>query len=85
MAATVGAVVTAAAALSGAGICAAPVLDPDLPAGPTDQVCYHLVRTLSERVGLATAALTAIIALTFVGLSRLAAARELPHQTPDQA
>ena len=84
VAVTVGAVVTAAAAVSGAGICAAPALDPDIPAGPGDQVCYHLVRTLSERVGLATAALTAIIALTFIGLSRLAAVGERGRQSPDR-
>ena len=83
VAATVGAMVTAAAAVSGAGICAAPSLDPDIPAGPGDQVCYHLVRTLSERVGLATAALTAIIALTFIGLSRLSASGERRRETPD--
>lgn len=84
VAVTVGAVVTAAAAVSGAGICAAPSIDLDLPAGPGDQVCYHLVRTLSERVGLATAALTAIIALTFIGLSRLAAAGERGRESPDR-
>ena len=84
MAVTVGAMVTAAAAVSGAGICAAPAIDPDIPAGPGDQVCYHLVRTLSERVGLATAALTAIIALTFIGLSRLATTGDRRPETPDR-
>jgi hypothetical protein len=80
---TVGAVVTAAAALSGVGVCGAPVLDPDLPAGPPDDVCVHLVRTLAERVGLATAALTVIITLTFIGLSRLADERR--SEVPDRA
>jgi hypothetical protein len=39
--------------------------------GPADMVCYHLVRTLAERVGIATGLMTAILALTVVGLSRL--------------
>jgi len=83
IAAIVGAVVTAAAAVSGAGICGAPAIDPDIPAVPGDQICYQLVRTLAERVGLATAALTVIIALTFIGLSRLAAG-ERRRETPDR-
>jgi len=83
VAVTVGAVVTAAAAVSGAGVCAVPATDPDIPAALGDQVCYHLVRTLAERVGLATAALTAIIALTFIGLSRLAAG-ERRRETADR-
>lgn len=68
---TVGAVVAAAAAVSGAGTCAAPNVDPVVSSGPADMVCYHLVRTLAERVGIATGVVTAILALTVVGLSRL--------------
>ena len=68
---TVGAVVTAAAALSGAGPCAGPALDPALPVPPADDVCYHLVRSMAERAGLLTAVLTAIVVLTVVGLSRV--------------
>jgi hypothetical protein len=83
MAVTVGAVVTAAAALSAAGVCASPSVDPGIPAGPADQVCYHLVVTLSERVGLLTAAFTAIITLTFIGLSRISAGQGRPEM-PDR-
>ena len=76
LAVTVGAVVTAVAAVAGAGICSAPVLDPNLPAAPPDSVCFSLVRILAERVGLAAAATTAIIVLTMIGLSRLAVGPE---------
>ena len=68
---TVGAVVAAAAAFSGAGSCGGGSVDPAFPAGPGDTVCYHLVRTLAERVGIATGFVTAILALTVAGLSRL--------------
>lgn len=71
MAVTVGAVVAAAAAVSGAGTCAAPSVDPVISSGPVDVVCYHLVRTLAERVGIATGLVTAVLTLTVVGLSRL--------------
>jgi hypothetical protein len=71
LAVTVGAVVAAAAAVSGAGICAAPSVDPVLSSGAADTVCLHLVRTLAERVGIAAAGVTAILTLTVVGLSRL--------------
>jgi len=50
--------------------------------GPADVVCYHLVRTLAERVGIATALVTAILALTVVGLSRLVT-EEARSGTPD--
>jgi hypothetical protein len=73
LAVTAGAVVAAAAAVSGAGMCAAPSVDPVISSGAADNVCYHLVRTLAERVGIATALVTAILALTVVGLSRLVA------------
>jgi hypothetical protein len=83
LAVTVGAVVAAAAAVSGAGICAAPTVDPVVSSGPADMVCYHLVRTLAERVGIATGLVTAILALTVVGLSRLVAEQARPG-TPDR-
>jgi hypothetical protein len=71
LAVTVGAAVTAAAAFFGAGGCG----NGDLDAGvrtPVDSVCYDLVRTLAEHTGLVAAAATAVLFLTFVGLSRLA-------------
>jgi hypothetical protein len=71
VAVTVGAVVTAAAVLSGTGPCAGPALDPALPVPPVDDVCYHLVRSMAERAGLLSAVLTAIVVLTVVGLSRV--------------
>jgi hypothetical protein len=80
----VGAVVTAAAAVSGAGICAAPSVDPVTSSGPADTVCFTLVRTLAERVGIATAAVTAILALTVVGLSRLVTGEARSHH-PERA
>jgi hypothetical protein len=67
---TVGALVTAAAAVTGAGLCSTPDVGSEL-GPPPDIVCYQLVRTLSERVGVATALITAVMALTVVGLSRL--------------
>jgi hypothetical protein len=84
LAVTAGAVVAAAAAVSGAGTCAAPSADPVISSGAADTVCYHLVRTLAERVGIAAAAVTAILALTVVGLSRLVteqARSQLPDRT----
>ncbi len=70
LAITVGGVVAAAAAVSGAGMCSTPLVDPERPS-PPDAVCYQLVRTLAERVGLVAAVATAIMALTVIGLSRL--------------
>lgn len=64
LAVTVGAVVAAGAAVTGAGGCSAPT-------GAPDVVCFHLVRTLAGRVGIATGLVTAILTLTVVGLSRL--------------
>jgi hypothetical protein len=37
-------------------------------------VCFDLVRTLSERIGVATAVVTVIMVLTMVGLARLGGA-----------
>jgi hypothetical protein len=71
IAVTVGAVVTAAAAFSSAGACAGTAGDPVLPPGPADDVCYHLVRSMAERTGVMAAAVTAILVLTMVGLSRM--------------
>lgn len=82
LAVTVGAVVAAAAAVSGAGTCSAPSADPAISSGPADVVCYHLVRTLAERVGIATGLVTAILALTVLGLSRLVA-EQARSGTPD--
>ena len=67
---TVAAVVAAAAAVAAAGLCSAPDIGSET-GPPPDIVCYQLVRTLSERMGLATALITAVMALTVVGLSRL--------------
>ena len=75
LAVTVGAVVAGAAAVSGAGSCAPSA--GTVSGGAADVVCYHLVRTLAERVGIATAVVTAILALTVVGLSRLAAQQDV--------
>ena len=73
LAVTVGAIVAAAAAVSGADACE----------GTIDGVCLSLVRTLAERVGVATALGTAIVALTTVGLMRTEGqwkrGRDLPH------
>lgn len=71
VAVTVGAVVTAAAAFSGAGGCDGGGVGVGVPAAPVDEVCYHLVRTLAERAGLLSAVMTAILILTVVGLSRV--------------
>jgi hypothetical protein len=71
-AATVGAVVTVAASFSGAGACSGPMPSAALP-GPADAGCLALVRSMAQRMGLMTAAATAIVVLTFVGLARLAA------------
>jgi len=84
LAVTVGAVVAAIAAVSGAGTCDAPSVDPLISSGPADVVCYHLVRTLAERVGIATALVTAILALTVVGLSRLVT-DQARSQLPDRS
>jgi hypothetical protein len=67
---TVGAVVAAAAAVMAAGLCSTPDVGSEM-GPPPDIVCYQLVRSLSERMGLATALMTAVMALTVVGLSRL--------------
>jgi hypothetical protein len=67
LAVTVGATVAALAALSGEGDCSSRVL-----AGPADSECLSLVRSLSERMGLVAAVATAVIALTMIGLARLA-------------
>ena len=69
VAVTVGAVVTAAAAFSGAGGCAVPGGGPATPVTPVDDVCYHLVRTLAERAGVLSAVMTAILVLTVIELS----------------
>jgi hypothetical protein len=66
LASVVGGVAGAAAANTGAAECAGSGLT------SPDRVCTDLVATLAHRVGLATAAATAIILLTIMGLSRLA-------------
>jgi hypothetical protein len=80
LAVTVGAIVAGAAAVSGAGSCAPSA---ETASGGTDVVCYHLVRTLAERVGIATAVVTAILALTVIGLSRLVSPQAGPG-APDR-
>ena len=71
VAVTVGAVVTVAAAFSGAGGCSTAGVDTTLAAASVDDVCYHLVRTLAERVGVLTAVMTAVFVLTVLGVSRV--------------
>jgi hypothetical protein len=69
----VGGLAAAAAAATGAGGCAGSV---GSATGTTpDAVCYDLVKVLAERVGLVTAAFTAVVVLTTVGLSRTAVDR----------
>jgi hypothetical protein len=68
LAVTVGAIVTVAAAFSGAGGCSSLGVD---AAAPADDVCYHLVRTMAERAGALTAVMTAVFVLTVVGLFRV--------------
>jgi hypothetical protein len=65
----VGALAASLAALSGADGCAPSAVG---AVGPVDRACYHLVWTLSERVGLVAAAFTAVLVLTAVGLSHTA-------------
>jgi hypothetical protein len=67
LASVVGGLVGAAAANAGAAECAGPGVGVS-----TDDVCAQLVATLAPRLGLVTAAATAIIVLTVMGLSRLA-------------
>jgi hypothetical protein len=71
VAVTVGAIVTVAAAFSGAGGCSTGGADATLAVAPVDDVCYQLVRTLAERVGLLTAVMTAVFVLTVLGVSRV--------------
>jgi hypothetical protein len=75
LAVIVGGLAGAGAADAGAGACTLPVLDSGAAAGSTDAVCSRMVATLAERVGLVTAALTAILLLTVIGLSRVAEER----------
>jgi hypothetical protein len=62
LAVVVGMIVAAAALLSVAGDCAGP---------PVDLVCRHLIRTLSERLGVVAAFVTAVALLTMAGVARL--------------
>ncbi len=62
LAVAAGAFVAGMALNSTAGDCTAPV----------DVVCRQLARTLSERMGIVVGVATAVLVLTFVGLSRLA-------------
>lgn len=70
LAVTVGAAVTALAAASSIGSCSGS------GQSGADEVCFSLVRTLSERIGVVAAVATAIVVLTMVGLSRLAASND---------
>jgi hypothetical protein len=83
LAVTVGAVVAAVAAVTGAGGCAAPTTPSIVSGGRPDVVCFHLVRTLAGRVGIATGLVTAILTLTVVGLSRLVT-EQGQSQIPDR-
>jgi hypothetical protein len=62
----VGAASGALSLAAGAGACAGD--------GVVDEVCSRLVWTLSERVGVAAALVTAVVVLTMIGLSRTASA-----------
>jgi hypothetical protein len=84
VAVTVGAVVTAAAAFSGAGGCATPGVGSSTAGAPVDDVCYHLVRILAERAGLLSAVMTAILVLTVIGLSRMMAEAEAHAHSTDR-
>jgi hypothetical protein len=72
---SVGAAVMAMAAFYGVGGCSAPASGG--PEGATDAVCYSLVRTLAERMGLVSAVATAVIVLMMVGLARTPVAPRL--------
>jgi hypothetical protein len=67
-----GALVTVFSSVAGAGNCAVDAGPGGLPPEPPDAVCYQLVRTMSERVGLVTAVATVIVVLTMVAVSRMA-------------
>ena len=67
-----GALVTVFSAVAGAGNCSIDAGPSGLPSEPPDPVCYQLVRTMSERVGLVTAVATVIVVLTMVAVSRMA-------------
>ena len=76
----VGALATVSAASSGAGGCAGSAAPPGSVTADADLVCLHLVRTLSQRVGLIAACFTAVLVLTAVGVSRTA---EQPSEARD--
>ena len=63
-----GAIAAGVAAFDGSGACSSAVAG-----GGGDAECYHLVRILSERLGLLVAAATAVLTLTAMGLNRLIA------------
>jgi hypothetical protein len=84
VAVTVGAVVTVAAAFSGADGCAASGSSAAVPGSPVDDVCYHLVRTMAERAGALTAVMTAVFVLTVIGLSRVMSGSEEPSGPADR-
>ena len=78
LAVTVGAIASVAAALDGAGACGTPGSSGGVRA--VDAECLQLVRTMSERMGAAVAAATAIVALTMVGLARTTVAGAGPRR-----
>jgi hypothetical protein len=79
LAVAVGSVVTALAEADGGGSCASSRSGSGLARSSADTVCFQLVRTLATRMGLVTAAATAIVVLMMVGLSRLSASeRSIP-------
>jgi hypothetical protein len=69
----VGAAAGGLALAAGAGSCSGD--------GVVDQVCSRLVWTLSERVGVAAALVTAVVVLTMVGLARTASAGGDPRRS----
>jgi hypothetical protein len=76
---SVGALAAVASRAAGDGMCAGPA--PNSSFG-VDTVCYQLVDTLSARVGLMSACITAIVVLAMVGLWRLGSEPNLRPVSP---
>ncbi len=81
--ALVGGVVTFLAGRAAGGQCGA--IEVDNIRVAADPVCDQLVRTLSARVGLASALATVVIVLTMAGLRRTATARSTWGGPPPEA
>ncbi len=78
LAVTVGALVAAVAVGSGTGSCRSSGVTYSAASAAAESSCLQLVRVLSERVGVATAAATLVILLTTAGLSRLSQPADRP-------